>query len=425
MDHADVTDFPDRLLEPLMKSPPSSGPVRHGASTCLGESLGPGKIEIVASSARWLAASCMRAGIQPRAWDYFGDADLAALCPVRAVAGMAEALDQIADDPWGEGILAGGGFESLLIESAWNARKPAVPLLNMPVDAALLLRDPVWWTQRLREEGLDAPDCRMSPPELADSETWLVKPLAGGGGRGIQRLGRERPFPSGEMPRRVFYQEFRGGDPVSAIVIGDGRSARVLSVFEQWIGDRRFGASSPFQYCGNAGPIFLPAPAQTQLQKIVDAVVPASGASGLLGIDLVLDGERLVPVEFNPRPTASCELLERWTGHSVIPAHLTALSGDGLPGWAATAQTGRGALGKAIVCVPPGQALAIDRELHGVLMERARAGSAADIPRPDSVHPPGAPLLTLFGSGSSPSGVRENLREEAARLLRQLRPLEV
>ena len=69
-------------------------------------------------------------------------------------------------------------------------------------------------------------------------------------------------------------------------------------------------ASRNFNYCGNIGPITLPVPVRNILQGIGDTLAVKAGLRGVFGIDFILEGKTPVPVEVNPRYTASVEVLE-------------------------------------------------------------------------------------------------------------------
>ncbi len=85
------------------------------------------------------------------------------------------------------------------------------------------------------------------------------------------------------------------------------------------MGERSFGAHG-FRYCGSLlaserAPVF---PRQAELlvraTALADAVTEAFGLRGLNGLDFVARDGVPLPIEVNPRYSASMELVERATG---------------------------------------------------------------------------------------------------------------
>src|SRR5262249_21663001 len=160
---------------------------------------------------------------------------------------------------------------------------------------------------------------------------WLVKPMAGAGGAGIDFCGSSEKA----NRRRAYYQEFIEGMPCSAVfraravadvdeatraefrfvgstqysVLSTQYSAsrvQLLGVIEQLIGEPWLNAH-PFHWCGNIGPIPISAFLQERLQALGEALVQEFGLQGLFGVDFILRDEQPWPVEINPRYTGAVE----------------------------------------------------------------------------------------------------------------------
>ena len=177
--------------------------------------------------------------------------------------------------------------------------------------------------------------------------TWLVKPLASGGGHRVQ------PWPDAAgLPRGCYLQELVNGTPGSVVFVASGGRAVPIGVSRQLIGDRAFGAAG-YRYCGN----ILAAAGDTGDAALVDracalarAVAEEFGVVGVNGIDFVARDGVPYAIEVNPRWCASMELVERAYGLSVFGAHAAACANGVLPEFdLLRARRGAGAVGKAVV----------------------------------------------------------------------------
>jgi predicted ATP-grasp superfamily ATP-dependent carboligase len=127
----------------------------------------------------------------------------------------------------------------------------------------------------------------------------------------------------------------------------------------------------------------------------------------VFGVDFILNGDRAFVVEVNPRYPASVEVIEHMQGRAVFGNE---------PG---TGDSVRGFMGKAIYYAPRRTAFPKtgpwDVDLAGVF-DPWRLPEFADIPDVGANIEAGWPVLTLFGRGSSPSAVRDQLQSRAAEL---------
>ena len=163
---------------------------------------------------------------------------------------------------------------------------------------------------------------------LKPNTTWLVKPLASGGGHRVQ------PWPDAEgLPRDCYLQELVNGTPGSVVFVASGGRAVPIGVSRQLIGDRTFGAAG-YRYCGN----ILAAAGDTGDAALVDragalarAVAGEFGVVGVNGIDFVARDGVPYAIEVNPRWCASMDLVERAYGLSVFEAHAAACANGVLP----------------------------------------------------------------------------------------------
>jgi predicted ATP-grasp superfamily ATP-dependent carboligase len=317
-------------------------------------------------------------------------------------------------------LVYGAGLEN---RPQWVARlSQGRELLGNPPDVLRRVRDPRLLGTALREGGHPFPTTLApgdAPPDRR-RRRWLRKPLRGGGGRGI------RGWRGGALRGEEVLQERIAGLPCSAAAVGDGRTAELLGVGEQLIGERALGASG-HGWCGNLFPARLPEDERGSLARsaaeICQRLAAAFGLRGLFGVDLVWDGERAWTVEVNPRPTGSLEAIEELSPVGSFERHLASIAGslDAPP----APPPGRAA-GKAIVFAPADCAVrdsaAWDEPL-AASPGSTPAGeevSIRDLPHPGEPIRRGAPVCTLVGTGRSPQEVHALLGEAAARLAGEL-----
>jgi predicted ATP-grasp superfamily ATP-dependent carboligase len=240
-----------------------------------------------------------------------------------------------------------------------------------------------------------------------------VKPRASGGGHGI------RPWrPGAPLQRGQFLQERVVGVPGSVVFAADGARAVPLGVSRQLVGERAFGAAG-FRYCGSilAGnePPFGGALCDAA-GTLAQAVTEEFGLVGVNGIDFVVRAGVPVPVEVNPRYTASMELVERAYGLCVFAVHARACAGA-LPAFdlMRARRRARGAVGKAIVYARRGVRPAGTERWLG-------DASVADVPRPGERIRRGRPVCTVFAAGPDVAACRAALERRAAQVYREIEP---
>ncbi len=352
---------------------------------------------ILGASARSAAFSAIRLGLRPACADLFSDLDLASACPSTPIrpadypAGLATFAAGIAPTPW----LYTGAIENRPGLVDLISRRH--PLLGNPAATLRAARDPIALAEVVRGAGLVAPAARAGPDGLPRDGSWLVKPLASGGGRGI------RPWTGAAGPddRAVYYQERVEGPAMAALFVGDRAGARSLGITRQYVGR----PSSPFGYRGSLGPWPVADDVGNQVDRLGRAIASAFGLVGLFGVDFVLRDGRPWPVEVNPRYTASVEVIEWATGRSPLADHLRAFGRDA--GGPVPPIHPRGFVGKAIVHAA--RPFRWPRTGFGPIANPWEFPEVADVPRPGTAFRAGDPLLTVFARGDSPGGCRRAL----------------
>jgi predicted ATP-grasp superfamily ATP-dependent carboligase len=385
---------------------------------------------VVGASVRAFAQSARRAGWRVHAADLFGDLDLA-----EAPATVVPARRGAAGYP-GNLRAAVAGFPP----AAWcytgalenhpdllAALAKVRPLRGAGIAAVRAARDVTIVGRAARAAGLRFPETRFAAAGVPRDGSFLVKPLAGAGGRGIERW----TGATAARPRsgRCIWQRFVPGMAWSTSHVVSAAGAELLGASRQLLG-RTWCAAGRFAWCGaiGVGVDELAAPLRRQFVAVGRMLVGLR-LTGVVGVDLVVDrAGRAWVVEVNPRPTASMELVERATGRSIAAAHLAACGAMGAAVRAARSRGSGRPWTKAVLFAA--RATPIDAGMPDRLRalaatwERADGGwsAIADIPRPGQVIPRGGPLLTVLAPRGAGRDAVRPLRRRAAAVVRALSP---
>ncbi|MFM8984784.1 MAG: ATP-grasp domain-containing protein [Planctomycetia bacterium] len=377
------------------------------------------RLVVIGASCRAFAASAAAAGWRVHAADLFGDLDLdavtAASVRVRDMPGgyPAALVDAVRSFPPAPVCYVGAVENHPEVIRAIAADRR---LLGSPPEALAAVRDPWSLRELVRTVGLDFPDLRRSPDGLPTDGSYLRKPLAGAGGRGIV------PWDSAADAAAVacHWQRRVVGEAWSAAYVTSAGGGRLIGASLQLTG-RPWCHARPFAYCGSVDVPLAMVPGR--LRDRLAALAPAlagCGLRGVVGVDFLVDaaGTPWV-VEVNPRPTASMELLERASGESIAAAHVSACGGrppsaGATPGSAGLRQA------KAVIYAP--RQLRVDEAavtrllgLRTLWSAAADRPAIADIPRPEGCIPAGGPICTVFAAApAAPAAVAELQRRAAA-----------
>ena len=217
----------------------------------------------------------------------------------------------------------------------------------------------------------------------------------------------------GALHGEVLVQERISGLACSAAAVANGRSAVMLGVSEQLVGQRALGARG-YAWCGNVVPPRLGAAQRHALAAAAQAVCAHLAAEfelrGLFGVDLMWGREQAWVLEVNPRPTGSLECIEAAHEVGVFAAHVASCAGR-LPSIAPDPRPPRAA-GKAILFAT-----------EDVRVGDTRTWSARgirDVPHLGEQIQAGHPICTLISVQDSPHAVLADLEARAAGLRAEL-----
>jgi len=371
-------------------------------------------LTVVGASVRAVAASARRAGWSVHAADLFCDVDLRriASAAVRAApypAGLPAIVAAFPPGPW----LYTGALENH--PDVLDAIAALRPLAGNASAAVRAVRDIARLATIVRAFGLRFPETRSDPRDARTDGTFLIKPRAGAGGRGIfPWLGSDT---AGEATTASIWQRRVDGDPWSGAFVSGGGRCRLLGVSRQLTGTAWCHARG-YAYCGSVAlrADDVPDVTRADFDRLGDMLAGEFRLVGLVGADVIVDRRRRIHVlEVNPRPTASMELVERGSGESLVAAHLAAC-GVASPAPAPASTPLPGTWAKAVMFA------AADLRPDGAELERLAgdwsaadgAAAVADIPSPDTVVAAGSPLLTLFARATGEDESLGLLRRRAA-----------
>ena len=293
------------------------------------------------------------------------------------------------------------------------------PFENHPASVERLARGRALWgnsasvLRRVREPGVVSRAAGVS-----NSGRWLVKPRASGGGHGIEWWSPGNPVPAGSH-----VEPFVAGEPGSIIFVAAARDLVPLGLTRQLVGDVSFGATG-FRYCGS---IVIPSrqardrdPPDRGTSQLLDSalhvarrVVAEFDLVGVNCIDFVARGGVAIPIEVNPRWSASMELVERTHGVSVFGMHATACAKGELPAFDLAHAQSSTVSGKAVVFAR-----------HHVTCGDPTAwlgdSTVRDVPHPGEHIPAGRPVCTIFATGADADACYAGLIARANRVYETL-----
>ena len=381
---------------------------------------------ILGASARAAAQSARRAGFAPVCGDLFADVDLRDGALVTAVADFPSGLEDVARRAPPGVWMYTGGLENhpVLVERIAATR----PLLGNPASVLRRIRDPIQTSDTLRRAGLDVPECRVTAPELfpdglgRPSHGWLHKGRRSSGGNQVHVWRATDPRatdPQAPGDRGYYFQQWIEGPSCGAVYVAARGEARLLGVTEQLLAGGDAGENR-FRYAGSVGPLRLSPPVRATFEQIGQALAGAFGLIGLFGVDAIVAGERVWPVEVNPRYPASAEILDWASESSAVGRHMVACLEGELPAPAEPADDRW--YGKRIHFARRDSVASPEFCEKLRLLNVGRSWPAvADIPAPATQFRTGQPVATVLAEGASREIVLQRLaaaQDELAELAR-------
>ena len=276
------------------------------------------------------------------------------------------------------------------------------PLWGVSGEALRQVRDPL-----LLQKLLPMPETRLVDASVPLGNQWLAKTYRHSAGAGVWALddadARERAIETGAYAQRIV-----PGRSAAAIYAVRPQKAVLLGVTEQWVGEPPACAEG---YFGSLGPL----QASAGLEAIGEVLHGPLALRGLVGVDLILDGDTATVLEINPRYTASVEVLERAGDRSAIASHLAACRGESIEPW--VYPKNRFAAKRILFAE---KSLTISRAFHEWALRQQTEGRLADVPRVGDKIEQGQPVCTLLVLTSDATEAREAILQSVAQAMSRL-----
>ena len=369
----------------------------------------PRALLIAAICGRALAEAARRAGLVPLVADFFADADAqAAAHACRKLPNLKRGIDWRSLEPALAalaceapspllGVVCGAGFEDrpeLLarIAARWM-------LLGNDAETVARVKAPEQFFPTLDRLGIAHPATTMERP--ANGANWLAKWRGGAGGSHIV------PCPLAPDDARLYFQQRVEGRVVSALFVGNGRSAPVLGFSDQWTA---FTKRSPWRYGGAVQPADLSEDSKANMTRAVALAVTEFALKGLGSVDFILSADGPLLLEINPRPGATVDIYDS-SAAPLLRLHLDAIINGKLP---------RGPLQFAEAAA---SAIAYAPEQLRVPADMAWPAWAADRPNPFERIDKNRPICTVWARAATKEGARRLAQDRINEIFAVLRPL--
>ena len=278
----------------------------------------------VSLSARSLAASAAKAGIEVHAIDCFGDLDT----ETHAIQTEIVDLDKIgldsdsvieaierSDPDRRLPVIYSGGLEHSpnLLDRIAHHRC----LLGNSAESVSKVCNPNIFFGELAALGVPHPQTQLSRP--CCDVSWLMKTVGGSGGLHIENLSNTRSDDD------IYFQRLVGGKTVTATVIAGEQGVQIVGFSEQWCSEDI--ETRPFAYGGavSIDSSQLSHGMRRDIGRSVDAITKRFDLKGLMSFDMIIEGDEWYLLEVNPRPSATFELHEG--DESFIRAHWDVFDG--------------------------------------------------------------------------------------------------
>jgi predicted ATP-grasp superfamily ATP-dependent carboligase len=313
-----------------------------------------------------------------------------------------------------------GGMENL---HEWLARASATgPLWTNTSEVMRRVRDPLVLHETLTALRLPLPDVvAASEPPAADG-TWILKPIASGGGRGITRwTSAASAHPTLDEPH--VFQKFVAGQSYSAVFVGlePPGDVNFVGITRQLVGWSELHAPE-FAWCGSVGPSSLDVPTEHMIRRVGNILMWKFQLRGLFGCDFVVDADG-TPwlIEVNPRYPASAELFELACGFTLLRSHAAAFGVNWSLPDAEFETYPESVLAKGVLFAPQDFTMP-ELDQHQIATPYVSVNRVADVSPAGTLIRKGQPVCTFLVDGIDDDEATQRLRDTAREFLASALP---
>jgi predicted ATP-grasp superfamily ATP-dependent carboligase len=348
-----------------------------------------------------LAAAARWAGFRPLVADFFDDLDTRALSQANLgavdmergfeVPSLIDRLRALAAERNPIGVVYGGGFEDRPEILAEIARY--FPLYGNRAEAVARTKDPRIISALCRDLKIPHPEIRFDPPPQPGE--WLIKRQGGGGGLHVE------PALSRQAGAFEYYQRRVQGEPVSVLLLADGRRSQILGTSTQWAAAN---VGRPFRFGGAVQPAELLPALGAAICEAASKLAEAFSLVGLNSVDFLVAPDAFHLLEVNPRPGATLDIFAH---PRLFAAHVESCRGH-LPSQRFTFTTARAT---AIVYAPCDLAFMPELDWPTWCMDRQKPGTRLRV---------GDPVCTVSAEAAQPAAARTKVGERLVALAEDL-----
>lgn len=265
-------------------------------------------ILIIASSARMLAQAAKISGLKPLVIDLYSDLDTQACAvayqqiPALSPDYLASALDYFIENYAVTQIVYGSGFEQHP-DSLFYLQTRLTLLGNSP-ETFKRLQNKIEFFAILDTLNIPHPETTFTPPQ--NKQDWLIKPMQGQGGVGIQRYRNTNPNPN--LNPSIYWQKYQTGTHHSVLFLANGQHHQIIGFNTQWT--IRLNDNEEFIFAGIINHTDLSEACKTQIIDYLSKLVPVYQLTGLNSLDFIQHHHQRYVLEINPRPPASMQLYD-------------------------------------------------------------------------------------------------------------------
>ena len=278
----------------------------------------PEYLIVIAASARMLAQAARKSGLKALVIDLFADLDTQSYAEAyRQVASLA--IEQLA--PAVNFYIEQYPVRDVIYGSGFECHSESLSYLHKRLN--ILGNDPSVFSQihnktsffaTLAQLGIAFPEVCFEPP--VQPGDWLVKPISGQGGLGIQRF-----CDYGKEASNVYWQKFQPGKAYSVLFLTNGQSAQVIGFNSQWT--QTVHETEHFSFSGVINATDLTDEQKQQMAGHLVELVAKFKLKGLNSLDFIQCDNKSHVLEINPRPSASMQLYEG----DLLYRHILAVQG--------------------------------------------------------------------------------------------------
>ena len=268
-------------------------------------------ILVIANSARMLVQSAVNDDFSPLAIDCFADKDTQGMAldfvkvTCLALSNVLLALSILSKRHTITHVVYGSGFENYL--STLKYLQQNFIVLGNSFKVFSSIQQKTHFFLQLAQQHIVYPETSFQPPD--EAEGWLIKPLKGEGGIGIQRYSVKQETES------IYWQKFCAGTAQSVLFLANASEYKIIGFHKQYTAQIY---PHDFVFSGLINQPDMDESIVQTLHAILSKLVPLFSLKGVNSLDFILNNQQCYMLEINARPSASVNLY----GSGLFLAHI-------------------------------------------------------------------------------------------------------